>query len=86
MGKGDCYSGHIKKRACLGKAKSLPNDKILDHSNLTDTADGKINVTQKLNFTLGRVENIMGKCFQKAPFLTLFQTSPGFYVSTVKVF
>ena len=57
----------------------------------------------KINFALGRVENILGKgenagyqhfllfpqCFQKASFsefLTLSQTSPGFYVSAVQVF
>ena len=61
--------------------KSLPNDKILDQSNLTDIADDTINATYITNFALGRVENIVGKgenagyqhfllfpqCFQKAP-------------------
>ena len=34
---------------------SLPNDKILDQSNLKDVADDKINVTYETNFVLGRV-------------------------------
>ena len=41
--------------------KSLPNDKILAHSKLKALADNKINVTQKFQFVLGRVENILGK-------------------------
>ena len=60
----------------------LPNDKILHWSKLKAFADDKINVTKKLKFALGRVENIVGKgknagyqhflffpqCFQKATF------------------
>ena len=38
----------------------LPNNKILDWSKLKAFADDKINVNQKLNFVLGRVENIVG--------------------------
>ena len=59
---------------------SLPNNKVLDQSNLKDFADDKINVTYITNFVLGREENIVGKgenagyqhfllfqqCFQKA--------------------
>ena len=60
---------------------TLPNYKILDWSKLKAFADNKINVTEKLKFNLGRVENIMAKgengggnqhfllcpqCFQKA--------------------
>ena len=59
---------------------SLPNDKILDWSNLKAFADDKINVIEKIKFVLGKVENIAGKrenagyqhfllfpqCFQKA--------------------
>ena len=41
--------------------KSLPKDKILDLSKLKAFADDKINVTQKLKFKIGRVENIVGK-------------------------
>ena len=39
----------------------LPNDKILDWSKLRVFANDKINVNQKPNFALGRVENIAGK-------------------------
>ena len=62
---------------------SLPDDEILDRSTLKVFADDKLNVTKKkINFVLGRVENIVGKgenagyqhfllfpqCFQKASF------------------
>ena len=40
---------------------SLPNDKLLDWSKLKAFADEKMNVTQKLKFVIGRIENIMGK-------------------------
>ena len=40
---------------------SLPNDKLLDGSKLKALEDDKINVTEQLNFVLGRVENITGK-------------------------
>ena len=40
---------------------SLPNDKILDWSKFKAFADAKIDLTQYLNFALGRVENILGK-------------------------
>ena len=40
---------------------SLPDDKILDLSKFKAFADDKIIVTQKLKFTLGRIENIVGK-------------------------
>ena len=39
----------------------LPMNKFLDWSKLKELADDKINVTEKLNFVLGRVENIVGK-------------------------
>ena len=39
----------------------LPTDKVLDHSNLKYFADDKINVTYKINFVMGRVENIVSK-------------------------
>ena len=59
---------------------SLPINKISDLSKLKVFADETINVTQKLKFDLGRVENTVGKgenagykqfllfpqCFQKA--------------------
>ena len=40
---------------------SLPNNKILDWSELKAFADEKISVNEKLEFGLGRVENIVGK-------------------------
>ena len=40
---------------------SLPNDKILDWSNLKAFVDDKIKVTENLKFVHGRVENIVGK-------------------------
>ena len=40
---------------------SLPNNRILDWSNLTAFADDKIDMNEKLKFGLGRVENIVGK-------------------------
>ena len=43
------------------RVNSLPNDKILDLSNLKGFADNNLNVNQKLKFALGRVENIVGK-------------------------
>ena len=39
----------------------LPNGKILDLPKYEAFAEDKIIVTQKLKFTLGRVENIVGK-------------------------
>ena len=45
----------------MTKFNSLPNDKILDWSNLKAFAGDKINVTENLKFVLGRTENIMGK-------------------------
>ena len=61
---------------------TLPNNKFVDWSKLKELADEKINVTEKLNFVLGMVENSVGKgenagyqhcllflqCFQKAYF------------------
>ena len=61
---------------------SLPNDKNLDQSKFKAFTDDKINVAQKLNFVLRRIENIVGKgenagdhhfllfpqCFQKLSF------------------
>ena len=39
----------------------LPNDKILDLSKFKAFADDKIIVTQKSKFSLGGIENIVGK-------------------------
>ena len=40
---------------------SLPNDKILDWSKLNAFAYNKINVNEKLKFSRGGVQNIVGK-------------------------
>ena len=40
---------------------SLPNDKILDLSNLKDFAEDKISATYKMNFVVGKVQNMVGK-------------------------
>ena len=62
----------VKKEFILN---SLPNDKNLECSKFKALADDKINVSQKLKFGFGRVENIVGKgrkcwlpCFQKPSF------------------
>ena len=39
----------------------LPNDEILDQSKLKEFSDNKINLTLKLKFIFGWVENIVGK-------------------------
>ena len=52
---------------------SLPKDNTLDLSELKAFADDKINVTQKLNFDLGRVKNIVEKGeIGLSPFPTMF--------------
>ena len=40
---------------------SLPKDKFLDCSKFKAFADDKLNLAKKLEFELGRVENIVGK-------------------------
>ena len=52
----------------------VPNDKILDWSKLKGFADEKINVNEIVKFGLGRVENIMRKCWLPAfdPFPQMF--------------
>ena len=83
-------------------SNSLPNDKILDKSNLRDLADNKISVTKKLNFfwkewkTLQEMEkmlvtNIFSLSHNvfKSSFLRSFilsQTSPDFYCLQYKSF
>ena len=46
----------------------LSGDKILDYSNLKTFADNKMDVAEKVQFVVGRVENIVGKgenaCYQ----------------------
>ena len=65
----------------------LSNNKNLDWSKLKAFADDKIDVSEKLKFVLGRVENIVGKgenagfqhfllfpqCFQKPSISGLLQ-------------
>ena len=58
----------------------LPHDKILDWSKLKAYADNKIYVTQKLIFTLGRVETLWEKHF----LLFLIMFSKGFFLGVVK--
>ena len=69
------------------KVNSLPNDKILTLTKLKGFADDNIDVTQKLKFVLGRMENIVGKgqnsgyqhfllfpqCFQKVSYTGLLK-------------
>ena len=79
---GDCLE--LSNEPCSVKRvfNPLPNNKTLDLCRLKAFADDKINVTDKLKFALGRLENIVGKgknagnqhfllfprCFQKATF------------------
>ena len=39
----------------------LPNDKILDWSRFETFSEDKINVTEKSNFNMGRIDNTVGK-------------------------
>ena len=48
---------NVEKKLAKHWFNSLPNDKLLDWSKLKAIADVKINVTEKLKFVLGRVEN-----------------------------
>ena len=45
----------------LAVLNPLPNDKFIDWSKSKALADSRIIVTEKVQFDLGRVENIMGK-------------------------
>ena len=70
-----------------GGINPLPKDKILDWSKLKAFADDKINVTKKLKFVVGWVENIVGKrrkCWLPAfsPFPTMF--SKGYFLMVIK--
>ena len=58
-----------------GIFNSLPNDKILNYFKFKAYADDEIDVTQKMEFILGRVENIVGKGENAgifSSFLTMF--------------
>ena len=66
---------------------SLPNNKILEWSNLKAVADNKVNAIEKLKFVLGWVKNIVGirrKCWfpARSPFPTMF--SKGIFLRVVK--
>ena len=52
------------REAKISIFRSLPNNKILDTSELKAFADDKIILTQKLKFDLGWVENMVGKGYQ----------------------
>ena len=62
---------------------SLPNYKTLDQPKCKAFADDKINVTQKLKFGKGKVENIVVKEQNAAPFPTMF--SKGLFHRVVKI-
>ena len=82
------YQCHTRPRF-----NSLPNDKILALTKFKVFADDKIIVTQKWNFVLGRVENIVGKgetagyqhfllfpqCFLKLSFSEVFKVGIEWY-------
>ena len=55
---------------------SLPNDKSVDLSKLKALADDQSNVTQKLKFALGRIENIVGKGENRKCWLPAFSPFP----------
>ena len=55
---GICAAADLNQQPiCL----TLPNGKIFDQSKLKAFADDEINVTKKLKFVKGRVEDIVGK-------------------------
>ena len=60
---------HVKLLVVLFQPvlNSLPKDKFLDWSKLKTFADDEINVSEKLKFVLGWVENIVGKGEHAAP-------------------
>ena len=43
------------------RVNPLSNNKFLEWSKFKQLADDKVNVTEKLTFVLGRIENIEGK-------------------------
>ena len=56
---------------------ALPHDKFLDLSKLKAFADDKINVTEKLKFVLGRLENILEK--RRKCWIPAFSPFPQFF-------
>ena len=66
---------------------SLPNEFFLDWPKLKAFPDKKINVTHKMKYVLGQVENVVGKgekCWSQAfpPFPTML--SKGFLLRAIK--
>ena len=81
------FSGSLKVRIVWHRLNSLPNNKIVDQFNLKDFADNKISETNKMNFVMGKVENIVGKRENAghqhfSPFPTMF--SKAFFFRVVK--
>ena len=65
---------------------SLPNNKILDWSKFKVSADKKINVTEKLIFCLGTVENVgKGESADFQHYLLFLQCSPKSSIGSLKV-
>ena len=66
----------------------LPNDKFLDWFKLKTFADHKLNLAEKLNFVLGKVENVVGEKGENAgyQYFLLFPTMfpKGFHFRVVK--
>ena len=66
----------------------LPNNTILDSSKLKGFADDKINVTKKLKYALGRVENKKGKKGENAGYQHFLffsiMLSKGYFMRVVK--
>ena len=56
-----CFPGVSKSVVVWELINSLPDDQVLDWSNLKAFADDKLKVTEKLKFVLRRIENIIGK-------------------------
>ena len=57
----DFLLGVVKNQSCMVKSSLFTTNKILDFSKLKAFTDNKINVTQKLKFVSGRVQNNLGK-------------------------
>ena len=62
-----CFPGVSNDVIVWECVNSLPHGKILDGSKSSAFADNKINVTEKLKFVLGRVENIVKHEGQDGP-------------------
>ena len=56
-----CFRGASKGVIVWEWIESLPNNQVWGWSKLKAFADDKMNVNEKLEFVLGRVENNVGK-------------------------